>query len=63
MTEDLLHQRDIEQGKREMIIRLPKDSALSIEKIADVAQPTVAHVKQAAKKLKKQTSLPTVIYG
>jgi len=50
---DVVYQKGIEEGKKEMIIELLKDASLSIEKIASMAKVSGAYVKQIQKEITK----------
>jgi hypothetical protein len=53
ITEDYLYQEGRKQEKEELIIKMLKDKTLSIEKIAQILDVTVDHVKQIEKEIKK----------
>jgi predicted transposase YdaD len=55
IAEDPLYQegvlKGIEKGKRNLIIKMLKDRSLNMEKIAELAELSVAYVQQVAKEL------------
>lgn len=49
---DVVYQKGIEKGKKEMIIELLKDASLSIEKIANMTKVPIVYVRQVQKEVK-----------
>lgn len=54
VTEDFLYQQGVEKGKKEIIIRMLRDKALSTEKIAELTEVKLEYVKQLMKELKRE---------